>query len=349
MEKYEKEFLEKFDSKESFDEEYLNEVVCEIGETISESIIDQDRWNTYFARIFKIGDRYFRIDHSRGSTEIQDCQFSAEQPYEVYPAKVDTIEYLTESEIKKLREKEYKEYEKYEKKNIVKNTYAKAIEGIINELSKAYDEAYSKHDHVTCLMAQSTIKVLRNFGSENQIEQIPNDEPKETKEPKKRGRKKSEEPRPEEAKLAELEQKEEIKEVVRELEEKGTASVGKKSETETETETETKREKDDEPEERKIDIIDDFELPFEPINEEPEKEKETAEEPISGDLSDLNLETDIDIDSDTMTNDVEPNESIRKDEETVAEENIAEEKPEIQNAETKEVVGDDDLDDLWDF
>lgn len=113
MDDFEKEFLEKYDNKETLSDEYLEEI-CDIGETISDEIIDQTRWDTYFKRIFKIGDRYFRIDYSRGSTEIQDGQFSVEEPYEVYPTKVEITDYLTKSEIEKNKQ-DKKENKKMEK------------------------------------------------------------------------------------------------------------------------------------------------------------------------------------------------------------------------------------------
>lgn len=74
------------------------------AEIISDEITDTSRWSVYHECIFKIGERYFRTDYSRGATEMQD-----EAPYEydgdyievteVVPKEVTVIQYVNKGAV----------------------------------------------------------------------------------------------------------------------------------------------------------------------------------------------------------------------------------------------------------
>ena len=62
-------------------------------EEISDEIVDQDRWATYHEMIIKYGDRYYKINYDRGSTEYQES--SGEYTItEVKPVEVTVTKYV---------------------------------------------------------------------------------------------------------------------------------------------------------------------------------------------------------------------------------------------------------------
>lgn len=95
---YEKNFLKKIDNGHNFSEEEINEMFYDLEEidSISE---DLGRWTMSVSTIFKIGDRYIRLDWEKGLTEYQVDEYP-EQPYEVFPKKETIVvtRWLTKKE-----------------------------------------------------------------------------------------------------------------------------------------------------------------------------------------------------------------------------------------------------------
>lgn len=82
------------------------DLLDDVHETIYEKIVDKGRWHTYYERIFKHEDKYYRTVFRRGSTESQDCQAYEDDPdeiecEEVFPVEVKTIKYMTTKELQK--------------------------------------------------------------------------------------------------------------------------------------------------------------------------------------------------------------------------------------------------------
>jgi hypothetical protein len=91
-----KEFLNRYDSKETFDEDELRAIFNgdldeEDGDYIS--LIEEDydeprRWSRFHSQYMKINDRYFYMSCDEGLTEMQDNYYDT-QPQEV-SLKVET-------------------------------------------------------------------------------------------------------------------------------------------------------------------------------------------------------------------------------------------------------------------
>lgn len=81
------EFLDKYDSKEYFTEDELENIWWGDGieyTTIEEGSGDQYRWTHIEYKIIKIGDRYFDIARNAANTEYQETEYDC-QPQEVKP------------------------------------------------------------------------------------------------------------------------------------------------------------------------------------------------------------------------------------------------------------------------
>lgn len=87
-----KEFLDRYDNKETFTESEMHRIW--IGDTeiemtvIEEGTGEQYRWNHIEWQVVKIGDRYFDLAIMAGNTEYQDNEYDI-QPQEVKP--VETV------------------------------------------------------------------------------------------------------------------------------------------------------------------------------------------------------------------------------------------------------------------
>lgn len=89
MNKFETDFLAKYDSGYRFLEDELRQLVWETH------VVDRDsgedgRWSRPMTNVFEVGDRYFEIMWEKGLTEYQDNIYHS-QPREVIPS-IKTIE-----------------------------------------------------------------------------------------------------------------------------------------------------------------------------------------------------------------------------------------------------------------
>lgn len=82
----EQEFIERYDTNNSFDEEELETIVDGLGEEVDVEFGENRRWSRIVKRITKICDRYFAFIYDEGLTEYQDNDYNY-QPYEVRPIK----------------------------------------------------------------------------------------------------------------------------------------------------------------------------------------------------------------------------------------------------------------------
>lgn len=102
----EKEFIERFDSKERFTEKELRNIVFEDTDiqVYKETEEDHGRWTFFMTTIIKVGDRYFSIDWQKGLTENQDNYFG-NHPEEIFrQEREETIkieEFFTLEELQK--------------------------------------------------------------------------------------------------------------------------------------------------------------------------------------------------------------------------------------------------------
>ena len=81
--KYEKDFLEKLDNGHIFSEEEIENMFYDLEE-FEEVCYEKGRWTMPISTVFKIGDRFLRVDWEAGLTEYQENSYE-EQPYEVFP------------------------------------------------------------------------------------------------------------------------------------------------------------------------------------------------------------------------------------------------------------------------
>ena len=98
-----KEFLNKIDNKEVFNEEELKDLYWgdlegdddDIIEEVDEIIEEKRRWSQFISKIVKINNRYFCLTADIGLTEYQDNEYDF-QPEEVRPVEkvITTIEWV---------------------------------------------------------------------------------------------------------------------------------------------------------------------------------------------------------------------------------------------------------------
>jgi len=81
MNEYEKDMLEKIDSKVKFSEKDLSYLVSEFN-VIKNTYGDNRRWSRSVTSIIEIGERFFKVDWEEGLTECQENEFYY-QPKEV--------------------------------------------------------------------------------------------------------------------------------------------------------------------------------------------------------------------------------------------------------------------------
>ncbi|MGM9580935.1 MAG: hypothetical protein ACI3U2_06875 [Anaerovibrio sp.] len=87
------EFLRRFDAGEKFTEEEIQDMCWgEIGEVLEDNITGRGRWIIIEELIFKVGNRFFRVEWTEGATEQQeDCGELPDAPVEV--RRVEKIAY----------------------------------------------------------------------------------------------------------------------------------------------------------------------------------------------------------------------------------------------------------------
>ena len=90
-----KEFLNRFDNKDSFTSDELYRLWIgdvDINYTLEEDEQwgEPDRWNTCVTKVIKIEDRYFMIYAWKGNTEMQEDYYDI-QPDEVKPVEKTVI------------------------------------------------------------------------------------------------------------------------------------------------------------------------------------------------------------------------------------------------------------------
>jgi hypothetical protein len=81
-EKFEAEVIRRIDSKESFGEDELSELLWRLEE-VDRKQYDDDRWTRPISSILRIGERFFQLNWDKGLTEYQEDYFD-EQPFEVF-------------------------------------------------------------------------------------------------------------------------------------------------------------------------------------------------------------------------------------------------------------------------
>lgn len=80
---YEQKILKKIDKKEHFSESEIENMFYDLEE-LEEIYYEKGRWTMPISTVFKIGDRFLRVDWEAGLTEYQENSYE-EQPYEVFP------------------------------------------------------------------------------------------------------------------------------------------------------------------------------------------------------------------------------------------------------------------------
>ena len=86
MSVHEKDFLERYDNGDKFDEHDVESMCCgEIGTEVERIGLEEHRWVKEVEVIVKIGKRYFSTSYYKGLTEYQSNDYSIGTITEVIP------------------------------------------------------------------------------------------------------------------------------------------------------------------------------------------------------------------------------------------------------------------------